>query len=94
MKIEVNNPAVNQLPVDRGPKQVANGSVVGTQGATEDRTTLVSDSYSVQSLTSQALSSPEVRQAKVDALRQSVSGGEYQVDPTKIAGAIIDHGDA
>jgi len=41
-------------------------------------------------LTSQAMNSPEVRQDKVDALRQSVNSGEYQIDPTKIAGAIVD----
>ena len=93
MKIEVNSPTVNQLPVDRGPKQVANGGVVGAQGSTEDRTTLLTDSFSVQSLTSQALSSPEVRQARVDSVRQSVTSGEYQVNATKVAGAIIDNGD-
>jgi flagellar biosynthesis anti-sigma factor FlgM len=90
MKIEVNSPAANQLPPDRGPKQVSNQGPAVTQGATEDRTTFHSDSTSVRALTSQALNSPEVRQDKVDALRQSVSSGNYQIDATKIAGAIID----
>jgi flagellar biosynthesis anti-sigma factor FlgM len=40
-------------------------------------------------LTSQALNSPEVRQGTVDALRQAVNSGQYQLDATKIAGAII-----
>jgi flagellar biosynthesis anti-sigma factor FlgM len=93
MKIDVNSPAVNQLPVDRGPKQVLNGGVAGSQDATEDRTTLRTDSLSVQSLTSQALNTPAVRQDKVQALRQSVNSGEYQVDATKIADAIIGSGE-
>jgi flagellar biosynthesis anti-sigma factor FlgM len=93
MKIEVNSATVNQLPVDREPKQVANGSVNGFQGATEDRTTLRTDSLSVQSLTSQALTTPAVRQDKVEALRQSINSGSYQVDPTKIADAIIGNGE-
>jgi negative regulator of flagellin synthesis FlgM len=46
----------------------------------------------VKSLVSQALSTPEVRQEKVNALRQSISSGEYKLDPGKIAGAIISEG--
>jgi anti-sigma28 factor (negative regulator of flagellin synthesis) len=43
-------------------------------------------------LATQALSSPEVRQGTVDALRESVSSGQYQVDPNKIAVAISESG--
>jgi flagellar biosynthesis anti-sigma factor FlgM len=93
MKIEVNSPTINQLPIDRSTKQVSNGGLTGTQGIAEDRTTFHSDSLSVQSLTSQALNSPEIRQDKVDTLRQSVSSGEYQVDAAKTAGAMIDSKD-
>jgi anti-sigma28 factor (negative regulator of flagellin synthesis) len=35
------------------------------------------------------MSSPEVRQDKVDTLSQSVNSGTYQLDATKIAGAIL-----
>jgi flagellar biosynthesis anti-sigma factor FlgM len=93
MKIDVNSLTANQLSVDRGPKQVSNGSVAGAQNSTEDRTTLQTDSQSIQSLTSQALNSPEIRQGKVDSLRQSVSSGQYQVSPSAIAGAMIDQGE-
>jgi len=94
MKIEVNGPALSQLPPDGTAKQVSNGSLASTQGATQDWTTFSSDSssvqsLSVQSLTSQAMNYPEVRQDKVDALSQSISTGAYQVDPTQIAGAIV-----
>ena len=61
-------------------------------GAAQDWTSFHSDSNSVLSLTSQALSSPEVRQGTVDALRESVSSGQYQVDPNKIAVAISESG--
>ena len=90
MKIEANSPPVIQLPVDRGAKQVLNNSLAGTEGATEDRTTFHTDSTSVQALTSQAMNSPEVRQDKVDSLRQAVSSGTYQVDATKTAEAMIE----
>lgn len=94
MKIEVNGLAASQLPPDRGAKQVSNNDLAGTQSATEDRTTFHSDSTSVQALTSQALRSPEIRQAKVDALSKSVKSGEYEMDTTKTAGAIIESEDA
>jgi flagellar biosynthesis anti-sigma factor FlgM len=74
-------------------KQVSTSDTAATQGATgatQDRTTFHSDSLSVQSLTSQALSSPEIRQGKVETLSQSVNSGSYQIDANGIAGAIID----
>jgi flagellar biosynthesis anti-sigma factor FlgM len=90
MKIEVNSLTASQLPVDRSAKQISSNSVTEVQGATQDRTTFHFNGTSVQALTSQALNFPEVRQDKVDALRQSVNSGEYKIDATKIAGAIHD----
>ncbi len=100
MNIEGIGPTATQLPVDSVTARVSNDGLTGTQGtqgtqgargaqaATEDWTSFHSDSTSVLTLTSQALNSPEVRQGTVDALRQSVNGGQYQVDATKIAAAI------
>ncbi len=56
----------------------------------EDRATLKSDSASPNSLASIALSSPEVRQEKVDSLIQSIQSGQYELNPAKIASAMID----
>jgi flagellar biosynthesis anti-sigma factor FlgM len=91
MKIDLNSPAASQLSVDRGAKQVSNGSLTGTQATTEDRISFHSDSLSVQSLTNQALNSPQIRTDKVDALRQSVASGTYQPDANQTAGAMIEH---
>jgi len=91
MKIDVNSPVLNQLTADSGSKKVSSGSLSGTQGSTEDRTTFHSDSASVQALTSQAMQSPDVRQGKVDAISQSVKSGEYKADPTETADAMIDN---
>ena len=87
MKIEGSSPATSELLADR-TKQATNTAVTSTQGGAEDRATFHSDSASVQSLTSQALSFPEVRQGTVDALRLSVETGQYPIDATKIATAI------
>jgi flagellar biosynthesis anti-sigma factor FlgM len=45
---------------------------------------------SVNSLVSAALTSPEIRQDKVDSLRLSVSSGQYELDPAKIAASMVD----
>ena len=92
MKIDGINSVDTQLPVDIVAARVASSGQTATQGATQDWTSFHSDSNSVLSLTSQALSSPEVRQGTVDALRQSVNSGQYQVDAAKIAAAISDSG--
>ena len=92
MKIEGISPVDAQLPVDPVAARVASSGQVSTQGAAQDWTSFQSDSNSVLSLTSQALSSPEVRQGTVDALRQLVNSGQYQVDAGKIAEAISNSG--
>jgi flagellar biosynthesis anti-sigma factor FlgM len=92
MKIEGINPAAAQLPVDNVAARAASGGQASPQRAAQDWTSFHSDSSSVLSLTSQALNSPEVRQATVDALRQSVNSGQYQVDASRIAGAISKSG--
>lgn len=90
MKIDLNAPTLSQLPADRVPKQASNGAISVALSATEDRTTFTSDSRSVEAMTSAAMKSPEIRQDKVAALRKSVSSGEYQIDPSKIAGSIAE----
>jgi len=88
MKIDLNSAVASQLPATRETKQASSDGATVTTGVTVDRTTFSSDSV-VHSLTSQALSSPEIRQDKVDALRQAVTSGTYTVDANKIASGII-----
>jgi flagellar biosynthesis anti-sigma factor FlgM len=89
MKIEGISSAATGLPAESVAVKVSNSGPASTPNvATQDWTSFHSDSSSVRTLTSQALTSPEVRQGTVDALRQSVNSGQYQVDATKIAAAI------
>jgi flagellar biosynthesis anti-sigma factor FlgM len=37
-----------------------------------------------------ALNTPAIRQDKVDSLTQAVQNGEYELDPAKIASAMVD----
>jgi flagellar biosynthesis anti-sigma factor FlgM len=93
MKIEGISPVEAQLPVESAAARVVSSGQASTQGAVQDTTSFHSDSNSVQSLTAQALNSPEIRQGKVDALRDSVNSAQYQVNPSKIATAISTSGE-
>ncbi len=66
----------------------ARGSAGASASASVDRTRFSFDQTRVQSLESQALAAPEIRQAKVASLGQDISSGNYSVDPAKVADAI------
>jgi flagellar biosynthesis anti-sigma factor FlgM len=79
MRIDLSNSVASQLSSELSSQQVstqaAAQSSAKSQGISEDdRTTL---------------SSPEVRQGRVDNLRQAISNGEYQVDPSSVAAAMV-----
>ena len=58
----------------------------GAAGA--DRARFSFDQARVKTLEAAAMAQPEVRQQKVDALRQAVGKGEYAVSDAQIADAI------
>jgi negative regulator of flagellin synthesis FlgM len=91
MRIGQFNSTANELASELSAQQLAAKNAAKTADATgEDRATLTSDSTSVGSLVNSALASPEVRQDKVDSLRQAVSSGQYDLDPGKIASSMVD----
>jgi len=57
----------------------------------EDRATLSGDSVTV--LAAKALAAGEILQDKVEALRQAIENGEYRIEPSKIAEAMIRQSD-
>ncbi len=91
MKVELSNSLPTQGILDRPSSKVASSNV-SSAGVAQDRTTFSSKSQSVQSLVNQALSSPEIRQDRVQSLKSSIASGDYKVDANKIAGAIISEG--
>jgi flagellar biosynthesis anti-sigma factor FlgM len=91
MRIDLFNSTASEIANEKDPKQVGGQASAGSGSvSSEDRTTLVSDSTSVGSLVSAALSSPAIRQDKVDSLRAAVNGGNYPLEPGKIATSILD----
>jgi negative regulator of flagellin synthesis FlgM len=89
MRIDLNNISLPGL--EREDKTRKAGSKAPSAPSVEDKTSLSVDTLSISSLEAQAMTSPQIRQDKVDALRQSIQNGDYRVEPEKIARAILDH---
>jgi flagellar biosynthesis anti-sigma factor FlgM len=91
MRIDAFNSSANEVSSELSSQQVGaqNPAQVGQAGS-EDRTTLSSDTTSLSSLVSAAMNTPELRQGTIDSLRQAVNNGQYELDPAKIAAAMID----
>jgi flagellar biosynthesis anti-sigma factor FlgM len=90
MRIDPISSAAIELSSEASLTQGAgNSAAKAGQPSGEDRATLTSGSVSTDSLVSQVLSSPEIRQDKVDSLRLAVESGQYDLDPAKTAAAIV-----
>lgn len=76
-----------QLATARAFAQTSAKPTSGAQG--EDTATLSSTSLIASSLTATALQLAPVRQAKVDAISQAIHSGQYEVNSSKIADAIV-----
>lgn len=64
------------------------GQTASDSGSGTDQASLSFDQARVQSLETQVLAQPEIRQAKVEALRQAIGDGEYAVSPGQVADAM------
>ena len=91
MRIDLNSVSLNNIEREEKPKKAAGKQSAGANiGANiEDKATLSSGSLDTSPLEAQVLASPEVRQAKVEALRQQVQNGEYKVDADAVAKSIL-----
>jgi len=85
MRINTNSPS-NEISAERmsnGPAASPNSA----QASLVDR--FGGDTVSLSSLAAQTLQMPPVRQDKVDALRQQVESGDYDVDLRGTADAML-----
>ncbi|MGA2570223.1 MAG: flagellar biosynthesis anti-sigma factor FlgM [Terracidiphilus sp.] len=91
MRIDLTQATASQIASEPNPKPVSAPQTTASDlSAGEDRTTLSSAQQSVSDLVSSAMSSPEIRQQKVDALSQAINAGKYELDPEQIAASMID----
>jgi negative regulator of flagellin synthesis FlgM len=85
MRIDSNQPVSGQAISERSGRASKNSDESGSS----DGATFSAGSASVSGLAAQALAAPEVRQDRVEALREAIRNGSYQVDPAKIADAML-----
>jgi flagellar biosynthesis anti-sigma factor FlgM len=98
MRIDPNQTAQGLSASERSGQQspVASASPAAANGVVgEDQADLsgghIAAQAQVQALAAQVLQFPEVRQEKVNALRQVVLNGSYQPSPDQTAGALFRH---
>lgn len=92
MKVDLNS--VDQSTLDSVSSAQRNAPSVQSSGSEpvrgdEDAATFSGSSASVDSLVAKALDATSLRADKIEALRQAVQNGTYQVDPGDIAEAMI-----
>jgi flagellar biosynthesis anti-sigma factor FlgM len=94
MRINLNQGA-QELPESSRAKNSSPASADARASASgalgEDSAQLSGTQGQVQALVAQALQFPEVRQEKVNALRQLVQSGSYQPSAKQVGDAVFDH---
>jgi flagellar biosynthesis anti-sigma factor FlgM len=89
MRIGLNVPDQQSISAEQAQKPSTPAANQAESSPAGDNATFSQDRVTLSSLATQAMGMPEVRQAQVDSLRQSVSSGQYQLDPHAIADAIL-----
>ena len=92
MQINVNQVSSNEVELQKSSNSKSSQTPSSTKPNVEDRASLKNDSSTVSSLQHQALAVPDVRQDKVDALKQQIQSGQYNADPAKTAKAMTENG--
>jgi len=88
MRIGLNTPDPQAASTEKTKKST--GSAPSSSTA-KVQSKPVEDKLTLSALSSKAMETPEIRQQKVDALRQSVSSGQYQPDSSESAEAMLSH---
>lgn len=87
MRIDSNRPVATDLTAEKAKNNGKGDSAAAASGPAQDVFSV--DTVSIGALQSKALSAPEVRQEKVQALRDAIRNGSYELDPKKIADAML-----
>ena len=91
MRINLNPSSMPELERSSGSastSKTGEGTAGANSSVADDVAHLSTGSDSVQALKAQLASVPEVRQPRVDALRQAIADGSFKVSPERIAEAM------
>jgi flagellar biosynthesis anti-sigma factor FlgM len=92
MQINLNQVSSNQIELEKSSTGKASQKPSSATDNVVDRASLKNDSATVNSLQQKALAVPDVRQDKVDALKQQIQSGQYRSDPGETAKAMRENG--
>lgn len=90
MRIDIKGFLLNQVPSDDKTQKVSAKNGIVRNSKPDETGSLSLDKVSILSLEETALASPEVRQERVDALREAIRNSDYSIEPQKIAQAMIE----
>ena len=76
----------------RGGKRVTGQGAVSSGGTVSDAVTLSSEAKQLSVVRQAVNDSPEVRQEKIDAIKQAIEYGTYQVSARELARTLIENG--
>jgi len=80
------NTDVNATAAGSKPHRAHHSHVTAREN---DTASLSSESDTVAALTAKAMQNPEVRQDRVASLKDAIANGKYEIDPSAIAGSIL-----
>jgi negative regulator of flagellin synthesis FlgM len=93
MRIQSNQVSSNQIDLEQSSSsKLSQTSSSASSANVQDHASLTNDSATVSALQQQAMAAPDVRQDKVDALKQQIASGEYKVDPGEVAKSMRENG--
>jgi flagellar biosynthesis anti-sigma factor FlgM len=87
MRIGLNTPDLHSVSSETATSSTAAGKTRPAAG--EDGDSFPEDTVTISSLAARALQTPDVRHDQVASLQQSVSDGQYELDPSAIAEAML-----
>ena len=88
MRIGLNTPDPQGITAQKPANSSASSSNASKMSAEKSEVSL-HDAASASALATRALETPEVRQDRVDSLRQSIASGRYQLDAQVSAEAMV-----
>jgi negative regulator of flagellin synthesis FlgM len=89
MRIDSNQGAQRLLENSLGANQSPNRASSAGSSVSGDQAELSGVHLQIQALVAQAAQLPEVRQEKVNALRQAVASGNYRPSPEQVSEALF-----
>ncbi len=92
MRIDLNHgPQVGEANSNPSQRAPATGNAAPNQAGGQDQAVLSAAGAQVQALVSQASQLPDVRQERVQSLRQAILSGSYHSSAEQVAGAVFEH---